>query len=148
MNNRTLLVFGLFSTSAICGAIACTTTVVDTTPTPDDGGADGAVKPKPDGGGGGADQEAPPPTGDQACAAEATRAKCGTCCLTNHKSGATLELQVVTACACKGTGQDGGTVKPDAGPCSTECKDELCANPQKAPTTACNACLDTNANPG
>lgn len=82
------------------------------------------------------DDTDPKPTGDDACAAEATKDACGQCCATNHAAGYKTFSETLLSCACEGTGADGG-----AAPCSTECGDTICATPQKAPTDACNKCL-------
>jgi hypothetical protein len=81
-------------------------------------------------------------TGDTACAAETTLQACGTCCATNHKTGYTTFITAVVACACSGTGADGGA------PCATECGATLCAATPKNPDAACNTCLQASIGTG
>ena len=79
------------------------------------------------------------PTGDEACAAETTKAACGQCCVTNHAAGAKVIQDSVLACACMGTGTDGGTPA-----CMTECASTICAATPMNPDATCNTCLQAS----
>lgn len=143
--NRSALFFGLSSVVALAGfagACSSTTTTVDNG-TPEGGTASEA--------GGGKDSAAQDSsmttdtdtgttaTGDQACAAETTKTACGTCCITNHQAGAKVIQDSVLACACMGTGADGG-----APACMTECAATACATTPATPDATCNTCLQAS----
>jgi hypothetical protein len=137
--------FGFCFLGTLAGAIACTTTTTTTeTPTGGDGGAsttqDGSTSTK-DSGGTSDDGSSEDP--DLACGAETTQQACAQCCATNHPSGYETFAGTLLACACKGTGADGG-----AGVCATECADTACAQTPKTPTSACNTCLQTAVGSG
>ena len=140
--NRSALFFGLSSVVALAGfAGACSSTTTTVTPdntseagSPSEAGvrdsatADTGVVDDTD--------SSVTPSGDEACAAETTKAACGQCCVTNHAAGAKVIQDSVLACACMGTGADGG-----APACMTECAATACATTPMQPDTACNTCL-------
>jgi hypothetical protein len=116
--------------------VACSSTTTTTTDEPVDSG----VKET------GTTKDSAPPVEDEdsgdttdpdtACANDSTLAACGQCCTTNHTAGATAFQNSLIACACSGTGADGGT-----GPCATECATSACATPIAQPDATCSACL-------
>jgi hypothetical protein len=142
--NRTAFFFGLSSMVALAGfAGACSSTTTTTTDGPDGGGTSGEASTNKDTGAGKDSSTITPdtdssttPTGDEACAAEATKAACGQCCVTNHQAGAKVIQDSVLGCACQGTGADSG-----APVCATECAATACAATPAQPDTACNNCL-------
>ena len=81
-------------------------------------------------------------TDDTACGKETTLQACGTCCIGNHKSGYTIFQSSLIACACKGTGADGGA------PCSTDCASTICAATPKSADATCNTCLQGSISTG
>ena len=139
--NKSALFVGLFSIAALTGALACSSTTTTTDPTnddagtPKDGGSSGTAK----------DSSTPPDTDsgttdpDKKCGTEATLRACGTCCATNHASGYKTFTDTLVACACNGTGADGGT-----GPCATDCAGTICKTPPANPTAACSTCLQAS----
>jgi hypothetical protein len=148
--NRSALFFGLSSVVALAGLVgACsstTTTVAGDTPEGGTSSEAGTGKET----GSGKDSSTPvdtdssvTPTGDEACAAETTRQACGTCCLTNHPTGAKVISDTVIACGCKGTGSDAGTAA-----CGTECAATACAATPATPDMACNTCLQASVGQG
>lgn len=144
MNKRVVL-FGLSSVVTLAGfVVACssTTTVTGTdTATPEAGTKETGTTAK-DSSTTTEDTGTGTPTGDEACGAESTLQACGTCCITNHKSGYDIFQASLLACACKGTGADGGT------PCATECGTTICAATPKNPDAACNTCLQASIGAG
>jgi hypothetical protein len=151
--NRSALFFGLSSVVALAGLVgACsstTTTVGGDTP---EGGTPGEAGIGKEAGSPTKDSSTPvetdssvTPTGDDVCAAEATRQACGSCCIKNHPAGAKAIQDSVEACACKGTGADGGTA-----PCMgmTECGTTFCAATPAQPNAACNTCLQASLGSG
>lgn len=143
MDKRALF-FGLTSIMTLAGVVvACssTTTITGTdTPTPEAGARETSTPSKdasttPD------DASSPPPSTDpdKACGAEATLSGCGSCCVTNHQAGAKVIQDSVMACACKGTGADGGI-----GACVAECATTFCKNPPAQPDATCNTCLQSS----
>lgn len=140
--------FGLVSVAALSGAIACTTstTTTETTPNSGDGGTakDGGSSTTKDSGGGSSSGDSGSSTDpDQACGEEASLQGCAQCCATNHPSGYKTFADTLLACACDGTGADGGT-----GPCATDCQDTACASTPATPTAACNTCLQGSVGSG
>jgi hypothetical protein len=138
--------FGLSSVVTLAGlVVACssTTTVTGTdTPTPEAGAAkDGSTTAK-DSSTTTEDTGTGTGTGDTACGAETTLQACGTCCITNHQAGYKTFQASLLACACTGTGADGGA------PCSTECGATICAATPKNPDAACSACLQASIGAG
>jgi hypothetical protein len=142
--NRSALFFGLSSVVALAGfAGACSST----TTTVDNGTPEAGTTSEAGGGKDSAAQDSSPidtdtgttVTGDQACAAETTKAACGSCCITNHAAGAKVIQDSVLGCACMGTGADGG-----APACMTECAATACAAMPATPDTACNTCLQAS----
>ncbi len=77
------------------------------------------------------------PMGDLACAAEATRSACNTCCVKNHPVGSMAFQDSLLSCACMGIGV------PDGGPpvCATQCAATTCSATPTLPDSACNTCL-------
>ena len=139
MHKRAVL-FGLSSIVSLAGlVVACssTTTVTGTdTPTPEGGTKEtGTTTPKDSGTTTEEDTGTGTGTGDTACGKEATLQECGTCCITNHKSGYTVFQNSLLGCACKGTGADAGA------PCATDCASTICAATPKQPDATCNTCL-------
>jgi len=139
--NRSALFFGLSSVVALAGfAGACSSTTTTFTPdgseagttseagTKDSATADTFVPDEPDTG--------VTPMGDEACAAATSKSACGQCCITNHTAGAKVIQDSVVACACMGTGADGG-----APVCMTECAATVCAATPMNPDATCTACL-------
>lgn len=138
--NRNVLFFGLVSITALAGAIAAcsstttTETIVDSgTPTPEggsgkDGGKDSSTPVDEDSG-----TSTDP---DKACTQEATRDACGQCCVANHQAGSKVFQDALLACACTGTGADGG-----APACATECANTVCKSPPANPDMGCSTCL-------
>lgn len=139
--NRNALFFGLASVTALLGTVAAcsstttTETIVDGGSTPADGSAGGKDA--------GKDTSTPVEVDsgnttdpDDACKAEATQEACGQCCVTNHQSGSKVFQDSLLACACKGTGADGGV-----GACATECAATVCAATPANPDQACTTCL-------
>lgn len=139
MQKRAVL-FGLSSIVTLAGlVVACSST---TTVTSTDPGTDASTKetgttgtPKDSGITTAPDDAGTTGDPDTACGAEATLQACGTCCVTAHKAGYTVFQDSILACACKGTGADGGA------PCATECAATICAATPANPDTACNTCL-------
>ena len=137
----------VFAAAALAGAIACTTTTT-TTETPS-GGADGGSDAKSatgtkDGGGTTTDDDSGLPIDpDQECAEQASLQGCAQCCATNHPAGYKTFEDSLLACACEGTGADGGT-----GPCATACGDTACAATPANPDAACNKCLQDSVGQG
>jgi hypothetical protein len=140
--NRSALFFGLSSVVALvgfAGACSSTTTTVTGdgseagTPTNEAGAKDSATQ---DTGVVEDTDSSVTPMGDEACAAATTKAACGQCCVTNHAAGAKVIQDSVVACACTGTGADGG-----APACMTECAATICAAMPMNPDMACSACL-------
>ncbi len=140
---------GFFSAAALLGAIACTTTTTTTeTPAGDAGTTKGDASATKDSGGsssssssgGGGDSGADP---DQACGEEASLQGCAQCCATNHPTGYKTFADTLLACACEGTGADGG-----AGPCAEDCADTACNSTPAQPTAACNTCLQNSVGQG
>jgi hypothetical protein len=148
--NRSALFFGLSSVVALAGLVgACSST---TTTFPGDTAEGGTPSEAGTGKetGGGKDSSTPvdtdssvTPTGDDVCAAETTRQACGSCCIMNHAAGAKAIQDSVEACACKGTGADGGTPA-----CMTECATTFCAATPAQPNAACNTCLQASIGAG
>ncbi len=108
-----------------------------------DGGGQAVSPDSQDSGGGSAKLPSPGPspvtdagstpvgTGDEICAASATRQKCGGCCAMSHTAGAQVAVAGATSCACK------------PGLCDVDCATTACAaTPQKA-NAQCQACLDS-----
>ena len=145
MNKRVVL-FGLSSVVTLAGfVVACssTTTVTGTdTPTPEAGTKETGTTAKDSSTTTTEDTGTGTPTGDEACGAETTLQACGTCCVTNHKTGYTVFQDSLLGCACKGTGSDGGT------PCATECATTICAASPKNPDATCNTCLQASIGAG
>ena len=137
--------FGLSSIVTLAGlVVACssTTTVTGTdTPSPEAGAKETGTTTK-DSGTTTEDTGTGTTTGDTACGAETTLQACGTCCITNHKSGYTVFQASLLACACMGTGADGGA------PCATECGATICAATPKNPDATCSTCLQTSIGAG
>jgi hypothetical protein len=71
----------------------------------------------------------PTPSGDAACAAMASASSCDSCCQTNHSTGASRWLSLVTSCECTNPGD-----------CSFECASTLCAGTTTVDAT-CSSCL-------
>ena len=71
------------------------------------------------------------PSGDAACAAMSDASECGSCCQTNHPTGASRWISLVTTCECTNPGD-----------CSFECETTLCAG-QTAVDATCSSCLQT-----
>jgi hypothetical protein len=138
--------FGLSSIVTLTGlVVACssTTTTVTGTDTPtDEGGTKEAGSSVKDSGGTLEDTGTGTATGDKACATETTLQACGTCCIGNHKSGYTIFQNSLLACACKGTGADGGA------PCATECASTICAATPKNADATCTTCLQASIGSG
>jgi hypothetical protein len=143
--NRSAIFFGLSSVVALVGfAGACSSTT--TTITPGDGGtgtptSEAGVKDSATADTGVVDDtdSSVAPMSDEACAAATTKAACGQCCVTNHAAGAKVIQDSVVACACMGTGADGG-----APVCMTECATTVCATTPMNPSTACTNCLQAS----
>ena len=144
--NKVVLFFGLSAVVALTGVVAAcsSTTTVPVDPGPTEGGAK-------EGGGpadGGKDTSTiPDDTGtiadpDKACAALTTFGECGTCCVKNHTAGYKVFQDSLVACACKGTGADGGS------PCATDCATTICKSPPANPDATCNTCLQGSVNTG
>lgn len=139
--------FGLSSIASLAGVLfACssTTTVTGTDTTTPEGGAketgtgtgkDSSTTTDEDTGTGTTDP-------DKACGAEATLQACGSCCITNHKTGYAVFQKSLLDCTCKGTGADGGA------PCATECAATACATTPKQPDGTCNTCLQASIGTG
>ena len=143
--NRSALFFGLSSVVALAGFVgACSST----TTTVDNGTPEGGTSPEASTGKDSAAKDSSTttdtdssttPTGDEACAAEATKSACGSCCVTNHAAGAKVIQDSVLACACDGTGTDAGTAA-----CKTECAATVCAATPMNPDATCNTCLQAS----
>ncbi len=137
--------FGLTSIVTLTGLVmACssTTTVTGTdTSTPEGGAKEGGTTVK-DSSTTTDEDTGTTTTGDKACGEEATLTACGTCCIANHKSGYTIFQNSLLACACKGTGADGGA------PCATECASTVCASTPKNADATCNTCLQGSISSG
>jgi hypothetical protein len=136
--------FGLFSIVTLTGLVgACSSTTTTTTgtdtPTAEGGTKEGGSTVKDSST---ATEDTGTTTGDTACGKETTLQACGTCCIANHKSGYTIFQNSLLACACKGTGADGGA------PCSTDCAATICAATPKNADTTCNTCLQTSIGNG
>jgi hypothetical protein len=138
MNRNLLVCLGLVSVASLLGSVAACSSTTTTTEVVDGGTAEGGTKDS-----GTKDAAISEPDSgtttnpDTACAAEATRTACGTCCITNHQAGAKIFQDALLACGCHGTGAaDGG-----AGECATACAATACAATPKTPDATCNTCL-------
>ena len=142
--NKRVLFFSLSAVVSLAGAVAaCSSSTATTDPPAEEAGVkEGGT------GDGGKDSAAvgtdSGTTGDpdKACAAMGTKLECGTCCITAHKTGYNTFQTALLACACKGTGADGGA------PCATDCAATLCASTPKTADTKCNTCLHGSINQG
>jgi hypothetical protein len=142
--HKRIVFFGLSSVVCLAGlVVACssTTTVTGTdTPTPEAGSKETGTTTKDSGT---VTEETGTTTDpDKACGAETTLQACGTCCITNHKSGYTVFQYSLLGCACKGPGADGGA------PCATECATTICATTPKSPDATCSTCLQGSIDTG
>jgi hypothetical protein len=148
--NKSVLFSGLFSVTALVGAVAaCSSTTITSTGGGNDGGSEGGVSSLLDGGKSGSDggktdtdsgttDTDSGATADEACAAEATLDACGKCCTTNHSAGYQVFANAIIKCACEGPTAGG------PGACATECAATLCAATPKQPDQACLACANAS----
>ena len=134
--------FGLSSIVTLTGlVVACSSTVTGTdTSTPEAGTKETGSTVKDSGAT--EDTGTGTTTDDTACGKETTLQACGTCCVANHKSGYTTFQSSLFACACKGTGADGGA------PCATDCASTICAATPKNADATCNTCLQASISTG
>jgi hypothetical protein len=136
--NKPALLIALLSAAALASVVACSSTTTTTASDSDAGSGTPAE------GGTVKDSSTPtvdsstPTDPDTACGAASTAQACGQCCATNHASGYKTFTDSLLACACGGTGADGGA------PCATACVDTFCKSPPANPTATCNTCLQSS----
>ena len=144
MRNNAVVAVLIACAASFTGALAaCSSTTTETSQPGDsgpaetgtsDGGKDTSTSADPD-----TSTTADP---DKACAALGTKNECGTCCIQNHAKGYKLFQDTLLACACTGTGADGGA------PCATECAATLCKSPPVQADMTCSTCLQGSVDQG